>query len=54
MACRFPKVKRTAPDCRSEPTNPSVKPTASDANPRIMELPNKVPTVVNATSINAK
>ena len=54
IACKFPKVKRTAPDCRSDPTKPRVKPTPNEARPRSIELPRSVPTVVKAMSINAK
>ena len=54
MAWRFPKVKRTAPDCRSEPTRPITRPTPRDAIPRNIELPKRVPTVVKAINISAK
>ena len=54
IACNWPKVRRTAPDCRSAPINPIVKPTPRDAIPRNIELPSKVPTVVKAMSMSAK
>ena len=54
IAFGLPKVRRIAPDCRSAPTKPSVKPTASEINPRTIEEPKSVPTVANARTMSAK
>ena len=50
----MPKESRACPVCRSMPTSPRVRPSASAVSPRSAELPKAAETVTKASTISAK